>query len=174
MEHRDLDVDALFGVAQNRRHFNVYICHEGDESASGRALAKAGFQQRYVLSQMCGGDASPGQRTELRLAPVMAERVRLAEFMASQFFTSQPAHVQHKIAKASAEPADLQLYEAINVEVRRGPLGAVMLHHTRGVVGLYNLCVALPYRARGFGGAIVRAVQVKAEGAGALGETGAT
>src|SRR5436305_62404 len=116
---------------------------------------------------MWSAEAASGPQIELRVARAMRERVRLAKFMACQFFSSQPGHVQGKIARASAQPAGLKLYEAVSVEVRRGPLGAVMLHSTDGVVGLYNLCIGIPYRSRGFGGGIIRAVQAIAAHEGA-------
>jgi len=154
-----IEGDKLYDLAKERKHFNVYVCHPVQSSSADPTLLASGFAKRYALSQMAGKMGSPGPTIDLRAAPLKADRLKLAQFMALQFFSGQPQHIQDMIAKSSAEPSELSLFEAVSHEVRRGPLGAVMLHRTPNVMGLYNLCVALPYRSRGFGAAIVRSVQ---------------
>jgi hypothetical protein len=109
---------------------------------------------------MTNSNPKEGTAGKLKVAPTAMDRQRVADFMMWQFFHTQSANVRERIAQATVRCPDLQLYELERPDIRERPVGAVMLHRTSGVLGLYNLCVSVPYRSRGLGSSIVLAVEL--------------
>jgi len=75
-------------------------------------------------------------------------RLEIAGFMTEQFFNRQSDSFRQRVAAATANAAELQLYALLSYGRMTG---AVMLCPGDLVVGLYNLCVASASRGLGLG-----------------------
>lgn len=155
-------VAELKALSNERKFFNIYLPRSEQENPTGEQLMRSGFRKLYVLHQMVGRSPSASDSAVLKEAIALQEREKLAEFMALQFFGSQSPAVRRQIMYASLSSPELKLYELMDVSIRQRPIGAVMLHRTPGVLGLYNLCVAPAYRGQGRGSSIVNAVLLQA------------
>lgn len=155
-----LDTEGLTQLANAHPFFNVYVIRYGEGNGAYVELDRAGFVRVYSLALMVGSKPATGEPGKLRYAPTAMERLRIAEFMMWQFFSTQTGNVRDRIAQATVRSAELQLYELERPDIRERPVGAVMLHRTGGVLGLYNLCVSVPYRSKGLGSSIVIAVEL--------------
>jgi len=156
----DLDAPELAKYARSRHFFNVYVARYDDHHRANVRLDRAGFQRVYALAQMSCSKSPVGTQGILRLAPTAMDRKRVADFMISQFFSTQTASVRDKIAQATVQASELELYHLVADQIRERPVAAVMLHRTQGVLGLYNLCVSMPYRSQGLGSSLVFAVEL--------------
>lgn len=162
----EVDAESLRSLAAGKPHFNVYVVHGSGERAGEQALLDAGFSVLHGLAEMACEEVNDGPQIDLREALLLADRMRVAEFMSWQFFSTQTDAVRTRIAGASASGRALKLFEAVDVKIRQKPFAAVMLHPTAGALGLYNLCVSMPYRSRGIGSRIVRSAQSEAQRTG--------
>gem|GEM_PF-671150 len=168
LDGEDLDpagVEALRDHAMRHANFRVFNIPTGVDDDAGTALTKAGFLRHHRLAHMRHHrlahmvDDGSGLKDDgdpvIEPARHPHERVKLAEFMVAQFFWRQATWTRRHIVDATAG-AGHDLY-------RLGPLtdptAAVMLARTPQTIGLYNLCVRQDLRNRGFGKAVVRAVQ---------------
>ncbi len=156
---KKIDTEALVKLAGARPFFNVYVIRYGTGEGAYVDLDRAGFVRVYSLAVMTNAKAGTGAAGKLRFAPTAMDRHRLADFMMWQFFSTQSANIRDRIAQATVRSAELQLYDLERPDIRERPVAAVMLHRTDSVLGLYNLCVSVPYRSRGFGSSIVFAVE---------------
>lgn len=155
----DIAVGQLRAMAAPKPYFNVYVSHFGREDKAMQALANGGFRRLYTLQQMMRPPVAIDCGQVLERAETYGARARVGEFMVSQFFSGQNASVRSQISTATARASDLDLYEFGLSHLRRTLVGAVMLHRTPGVVGLYSLCVSQPFRLQGYGAAIVEGVE---------------
>jgi GNAT superfamily N-acetyltransferase len=138
----------LRDLAAVRRSFNVYVL-PGDEPEHVRELlARAGFNPAYRLVQMIAENPDPGPAIEPTLAATPEEKLSTAMFMGHQFFTRQNDAFRRRVASATANAEGMEIYQ---VEEKAQKVAAVMLCHTSGVLGVYNLCVASARRGRGIG-----------------------
>lgn len=144
------NAERLRLIASKHSNFNVYAVDSGDRTAC--ALRHAGFQKAYRLVAMLAQGIDYPPQTELRRAESEEQMLRVAEFMALQFFFRQNASLRSTIAKATAH-SGMDLCEVVESERR---IGAVMLSRTPGLLGIYNLCVDIPLRGRGLGTVALR------------------
>jgi hypothetical protein len=153
---RSLDrqgLEALRLAARQRRSLHVYLLAQEGNIDAFETLEVAGFQPSYTLEKMI---SLPGQTQSLAFAPIPAndesERLRVSRFMMTHFFGSRPRGFREMTATTVARSASMELYY---VPDRGRIVGAVMLSRSPGVIGLYNLCVAIEKRDRGLGSQIV-------------------
>ncbi|HEY3783501.1 MAG TPA: hypothetical protein VGL56_20650 [Fimbriimonadaceae bacterium] len=157
----DLDIKELRRLASGRPFFNVYVNHFAEEDGAHETLEEKGLVRLYRLDQMARTREEPaGRPCELAEAFGVQDRKRISDFMCWQFFSTQTPAIRDKISAATLSAPQLKLYETQAVEIRSRPAAAVMLHRTPGVLGLYNLCVAVPLRKRGYGSMVVHAVEI--------------
>jgi GNAT superfamily N-acetyltransferase len=159
-QEHSFDVHELMRLARRRSYFNIYVSRANGETI-GAPFSGSGYERVYTLLQMEQCDDAPVPDIECLVAEAMgsAERRSVAEFMAEQFFAAQSQGVRSRISSATNSAESLKLFELRNVEKLEELLGAVMLHNTEGRLGLYNLCVAAPHRAKGHGSNIVNWVR---------------
>ncbi len=152
------DEPALDELRAFAPHAGLQVYDLAPEAGSSQLLrGHGGLAFGYRLQAMAA-DPKPGEPARLTRADTSAERLALAQFILSQFQGTRGADVRRQsIARSTAECAAFDLYGAFGGLVPR-PVGAVMLHRSAGVVGLYNLCVATAHRGRGVGSAIVEDV----------------
>ncbi len=160
-----LESRELLDIARSRPAFNIYMPRSVGDGAKIHLLAATDYDHVYTLAVMAGAGAGPREPACLRSAQSYAERIRVAKFMAEQFFGSQKSAVRAQIVEATASASGLDLLELEPVNVRNAPSGSVMLNSDESVLGLYNLCVASVSRRRGIGSSIVAAVLEFAENA---------
>ena len=106
---------------------------------------------------------APPDLLELAEAQGPHERRKIAEFMMDQFFHRQPTSFRRGITEATATASCLKLFRA---QWNNKAAGAVMISEHATMLGIYNLCVAPPFRRRGWGAAIVKSVVAKAQAQG--------
>lgn len=151
------------GLLRSRNYLNVYALHDSAESLWAEPLAEEGMESNQSLFVMASKGFLRSASVQMRQALEPAQRLRVARFMASQFFALHPSDVRDRIARATAAVDRLRLYEVV---LGHSTVGAVMLHETGKTVGLYNLCVSPINRGRGIGSDIVRWVCEVAEAEG--------
>jgi GNAT superfamily N-acetyltransferase len=157
----DLNEDVaarLKEVAVGRPCFNIYTMPPQDTSRHHQILEEEGFALSHRLKLMVA-PAVASDSIELAEATLPHDRRKTAEFMMDQFFHRQPTSFRHGIAEATASARCLKLFKA---EWNKKAAGAVMISEHAGMLGIYNLCVAPPFRRRGWGTAIVKSVVEKA------------
>lgn len=159
LQHGALDpvsTDALRDHAMRHANFRVFNIPTGLEDDAGAALLDAGFIRHHRLAHMVdGGDQPTEEAADIEPARHPHERVKLAEFMVSQFFWRQATWTRRHIVDATAGGG----HDLFRLGPLTDPIAAVMLARTPGALGLYNLCVRQDLRDRGHGRAVVRAVQ---------------
>jgi hypothetical protein len=161
-----LDLHQLRQLSVSRKYLNVYVPHFKADDFAHRTLESGGFRRLYTLMQMMwSGEAISGD--SLALVETEERRQEVAEFMADQFFSAQAAEIRDRIALATQHAPEFELYEIL-AQASPETVGAVLLHPTEGVLGLYNLCVAYGARSKGFGSTIVADVKAIASHRGRL------
>lgn len=150
-------VEALRDHAMRHANFRVFNIPTGIEDDAGTALTEAGFLRHHRLAHMVDGGTDLDDEGDDPIEPARHphERVKLAEFMVSQFFWRQATWTRRHIVDATAGAG----HDLFRLGPLTEPTAAVMLARTPGAIGLYNLCVRQDLRNRGFGKAVVRAVQ---------------
>jgi hypothetical protein len=159
----DLDARSLATLASRKPFFNAYVCHFGDQDLADSALERQGMTRVYAMAIMAFQGPPAGVVRGLTRAETPLDRKRIADFMMWQFFSTQTPDIRETIAFATVDSSRLELYDLAGVEFRVRPVAAVMLHRTEGVLGLYNLCVGMAYRRKGFGVNVVRSVQLMSD-----------
>lgn len=136
----------LAEIASGRKIFNVYAL-PGPELFVGKQWSQAGFRVAGCLSLLtCQVEPSKASPTLVR-ASTFEERQALTRFMAMQFFSRQTSYLRERIALATAK-AEVDLYHFGESKTKV----AVMVCRSKGMLGVYNLCVASSERDRGYGG----------------------
>jgi len=155
----DLDIWSareLKEVAWSRPAYSVYVTPGDQPENIADLLKKADFDLSYRLTQMIApiteGLSLTGPELEPKIAEGPDERRQVADFMVEQFFTRRNTEFRKRIAMATAGANDLALY---SVEDKGRIAAAVMLCHSRGMLGVYNLCVASNRRGWGIGSALL-------------------
>jgi ribosomal protein S18 acetylase RimI-like enzyme len=154
----------LHDLAVRKRAFHVYSLPTDQPSHRGELLERVGFRQTYRLCQMICEPSSAPDAADLSHAKGYHERLRLTEFMVTQFFSRQPYGFRRQVSEATAAAESLEL---LYTEYRGRTVGAVMLSDHDGMLGIYNLCVAPEHQSRGWGISIVAAVLERAARSGA-------
>ncbi len=163
----DVDLDEAIAtrlkeIASRRQCFNVYTMPPQGTERHHLLLEEEGFALSHRLKLMVA-ETVPSEPLDLAEASLPQERRKIAEFMMDQFFHRQPTTFRRGIAEATANASCLKLYRA---EWNKKTAGAVMISEHAGMLGIYNLCVAPPFRRRGWGTAIVKSVVALAQSMG--------
>jgi GNAT superfamily N-acetyltransferase len=147
-------LDSLLQHARRSRSFRAFLM-PGDEPADVQEwLENLGFWQMHELVQMGCAEAASDASLQLQRAESEADRVAVAKFMAEQFFGSYGASFREPIVRATAGSRHRLEYYVEGGTIR----AAVMLTESEATIGLYNLCVAKPYRKKGLGASMVNEV----------------
>lgn len=152
--------------ARGRSSFHAYVPDTESRSETGRAFAEAGLRRSYGLVQMLCDPTPHAAECAITEAKTEKERLRIASFMTSQFFTRQRPAVRERISWVTAH-SGLGICEIH----RRGQfVGAVMISRSPGMLGIYNLCIEARSRGRGHGSdAVARLLDMaRAEGSMAV------
>ena len=163
----DVDLDETIAarlkeIASQRQCFNVYTMPPQDTERHHQMLTEEGFALSHRLKLMVARTV-PAEPLDLTEASLPHDRRKIAEFMMDQFFHRQPTSFRRGIAEATAAAECLKLYRA---GWNKKAAGAVMISEHAGMLGIYNLCVASPFRRHGWGTAIVKSVVEKARSKG--------
>ncbi|MGV3618635.1 MAG: GNAT family N-acetyltransferase [Fimbriimonas sp.] len=150
-------------LALSRPAFHIYSLSDDRPAHRAELLERQGFRISYRLVQMGAEPGDPGPYVELSPAESVPDRLKVAAFMGTQFFSRQASAFRQRVATATAHATDLALYELVE---RHHRLGAVMLCQTENSVGLYNLCIAAARRGKGLGRSIVGWARAKAAAEG--------
>lgn len=155
-------VARLKVIAADRKCFNIYAMPPRDTPRSHQMMEEEGFALSHRLKLMV---AQPARCESVDLVETSQpnDRRKVAEFMMDQFFHRQPTSFRRGIAEATASATCLKLFKA---EWNKKAAGAVMISEHARMLGIYNLCVAPPFRRRGWGTAIVKSVVEKARSQG--------
>jgi GNAT superfamily N-acetyltransferase len=150
------DVAFVRELGQSRLQFHQYVLPGPESDSAAEMLIRAGFRELSVLICLVGPSA-PEQTQEspldLELAEGPAEALEIGTFMASLFFSDQPAKSRAVIADATANAADCELY-FLNQNGGQCD-AALMLSRVDSSLGIYNLCVRPTLRGRGLGRSLI-------------------
>ena len=138
-------VDRLAEIAMGRKVFNIYSLPE-QEKIAGKIWNQGGFRVAGCLSLLTCQEEPPKASPPLVRASCFEERQALTRFMAMQFFSRQTSSLRERIALATAK-AEVDLYHLGESAAKV----AVMVCRSKGMLGIYNLCVAASERDRGHG-----------------------
>jgi ribosomal protein S18 acetylase RimI-like enzyme len=149
------DLDLVSAAAKSRRNFNIYVLPDGPCEQVCDDFEHRGFHRSYAQTALASRQR--GGCSDLRFSELdsPADREKIAQFMASQFFFRLRTTVRTDIARATAN-SGLTLYAIQAGGVR---VGAAMVSRTPGILGAYNLCVDGRHRRKGYGSAAVRHLQ---------------
>jgi len=143
----------LGSIAAKKRAFNVYALPGDTPEHLGELLHRSNFRVNYRLAQLVAEPIPKHRGPEMIIAESPVRRYEVARFMTEQFFSRQTEGFRKRVAQATADATELELHELIESNQRAG---AVMLCHSAGVVGIYNLCVASARRGFGLGKELTR------------------
>ena len=138
----------LASLAANKRAFNVYALPGDTPRHLAELLRRCDFRVTYRLVQMVAEPVGRSYDAHIVRADTPAARFEISRFMTEQFFGRQTESFRSKVAQATADAGELELYELIAYDQRSG---ALMLCPGDSVVGVYNLCVASARRGLGLG-----------------------
>jgi len=138
----------LATLAANRKSFNVYALPGDSPRHLSELLRRCDFRVSYRLVQMIAEPVHRHYGPHVIRADSAAKRLNIAQFMTDQFFGRQTENFRRRVAQATTDAVELELYELIAYD---RVSGAVMLCPGDHVIGIYNLCVASISRGLGLG-----------------------
>jgi hypothetical protein len=138
----------LSQLASSRKAFNVYTLPTDVPAHVAELLRRSDFRLSYRLIQMIAEPSGRHSGPVIARADFPDKRLEIARFMTEQFFGRQTENFRKRVACATADAVDLDLYALLSYGRMTG---AVMLCQDDLVVGLYNLCVASASRGLGLG-----------------------
>ncbi len=145
----------LVSLALSKKAFNVYALPGDEPEHVNELLLRNDFRVSYRLAQLVApGEAAPIEKLPaMRRAESHETRYAIALFMTEQFFARQTEEFRQKVAQATSDAVDLELYDLSEGKHR---IAAIMLCHSAHTIGIYNLCVAGPKRGLGIGRNLTR------------------
>ncbi len=143
----------LVSLAQTKSSFNVYALPGDSPEHLGELLYRSSFRVSYRLAQMVAEPHFCDNPREIRKATDPDTRFQIAKFMTEQFFPRQTEGFRIRVAQATSDAVDLDIYELVEGKQR---VAAAMLCESNQVIGLYNLCVDVPKRGFGLGKAVTQ------------------
>ncbi len=135
-------------LAAKKKVFNVYTLPSDKPRHVGELLYRCDFRVGYRLIQMVAEPAGRHYGPHMRMAETAERRIETAQFMTEQFFNRQSESFRQRVAQATADASNMEIYELLVYDRR---CGAIMLCPGDGVLGVYNLCVASANRGVGLG-----------------------
>ena len=138
----------LLQLAGNKKAFHVYALPGDTPSHLGELLHRCDFRVSYRLVQMVAEPVGSHSGPQMAMAGSPERRLDIARFMTEQFFNRQSENFRQRVASATANATELELYELLAYERR---CGAVMICPGEDIVGVYNLCIASANRGVGLG-----------------------
>jgi len=138
----------LAQLAASRKAFNVYALPTDTPKHVAELLRRCDFKVSYRLVQMIAEPTGKHTGPIVVRADFPDKRLEIAKFMTEQFFGRQTENFRKRVANATADATDLELYALLSYGRMTG---AVMLCHDDLVIGLYNLCVVSASRGLGLG-----------------------
>lgn len=139
-------------IAEPRKAFHVYLYDEMASRQSRSFLKKQGFRNTHVLQVMSVAPVVPPGGLPLEKAESIESRTDVAEFMISQFPSTYPDWIKDEVRDATANAEGLDLY---TLKEDGQIIAAMMLRRNESCIGLYNLCVRIEDRRRGYGKMLV-------------------
>ncbi len=152
-----LDLDpwcaaGLRDLAASRPAFQA-VALPGDGPAHlSELLRRAGFEAVQTLLSLVAEPYSTPSDLDMTSAEGAEERLRAGRFMSDAFFFRESAPIREALAVGLAQTTALTASTHL---FRERPVAAVALSRTEGMLGLYNVCVAPPFRGRGLGRNVV-------------------
>lgn len=147
----DPALGLLVQSARQNAAFRVFVVPGDEPESIGTLLGRAGFAVQHRLSQLALREPPDAFAVRLEEAHSLEERRQVARFMVAQFFREQVGNIRERVELSTAKSP----HRLLSVRKSRTIVGAAMLSETRGVLGLYNLCVDKPLRSKGVGTAIL-------------------
>lgn len=138
----------LAQLAASRKAFNVYALPTDSPKHIAELLRRCDFRISYRLVQMIAEPTGSHSGPIVLRADFPDKRLEVAKFMTEQFFSRQTENFRKRVANATADATDLELYALLSYGKMTG---AVMLCNEDLVIGLYNLCVVSASRGLGLG-----------------------
>ena len=155
-------VAQMEGRSRSRPTFNVFsVTGDSPPDLENRWIER-GFQVKQNLTTLMADRVLDGEVGELIVAGSQEQRLRIGEFMVSQFFlrTSEPQRQTIALALAASK------HSLLFAEDQYGLLCAAMMVNEEPGIALYNLCVREDRRSDGIGAGIVRLFSQEALSAG--------
>jgi ribosomal protein S18 acetylase RimI-like enzyme len=135
-------------LAAKKKVFNVYSLPTDQPRHVSELLHRCDFRVTYRLVQMVAEPTRSHHGPTMRRSESIEKRLDTATFMTEQFFNRHPETFRARVAHATADAGEMELYELLVYDRR---CGAVMLCPGENFVGVYNLCVASENRGVGLG-----------------------
>lgn len=156
-------VGRLREIAIGRPNFHIYAMADDLPAHRAELLERQGFRIRYRLDVLVADGPVSAPLVELATAVLPAERLRTADFMGGQFFSSHTPEFRRAMAEATANRDELGLHALFD---RGRVIGGAMTSRSEAMLGLYNLCVLPSRRGTGLGRAMVAWTRALAREAG--------
>ena len=138
----------LLQLAANKKSFNVYALPGDTPRHLGELLHRCDFRVSYRLVQMVAEPVGSHHGPQVQPASSNDKRLDIARFMTEQFFNRQSEGFRQRVASATANASELELYELLAYDRR---CGAIMICPGDDIIGVYNLCIASANRGVGLG-----------------------
>ncbi len=138
----------LASLAASRKAFNVYAIPGDSPEHLQELLHRCDFRISYRLVQMVAEPIGRHSGPMVVRATDSESRLQIAQFMTEQFFSRQTEAFRTRVATATADATELELYSLLSYG---RTTGGVMLCPGEKVIGIYNLCVASASRGLGLG-----------------------